>query len=187
MKVLAIGATNSKASINQQLAAYTASLVEGASRGARSYRFRRCLFTVKTEKKSSAFINTRSAFLARLVRQMLWSSLCRVTAHTPQPLRMCLIGHHESTWKCTKANLLWCSPSPKRPGGASSVLSSAVNSAPYFDADVKGSMSVPSFYDNFNVETGEIINAEMAENLKSIMSQDSNRFQWVSLHWCADK
>ena len=30
MRVLAIGATNSKASINQQLAAYTASLVEGA-------------------------------------------------------------------------------------------------------------------------------------------------------------
>ena len=32
-------------------------------------------------------------------------------------------------------------------------------------------MSVPSFYDNFNVETGEIINAEIAESLKSIMSQ----------------
>ncbi len=56
-------------------------------------------------------------------------------------------------------------------GGATSVLSSAVNSAPYFDADVKGSMSVPSFYDNFDMETGEMTNLEMIDNLKMIMKK----------------
>ena len=128
----------------------------------------RCPFTVKTEKKESGVHqHRRSAFSARLAKQMLLSSLLQsITVHTPQPLRMCLIGHQRIDMKVYQGKpVVMLSTSPG-PGGASSVLSSAVHSAPYFDADVKGSMSVPSFYDNFNVETGEIINAEIARELE---------------------
>jgi len=52
------------------------------------------------------------------------------------------------------------------PGGAASVLSAATNSAPYFGADVKASLSIPSFFDNFDMEANVISNDEIANNLK---------------------
>jgi len=59
------------------------------------------------------------------------------------------------------------------PGGASSVLAAATNSAPYFDGDVKASVSVPSFYDNFDMEqariTNDEINIELLNALNSLM------------------
>jgi len=58
--------------------------------------------------------------------------------------------------------LLATSPGP---GGASSVLASATASAPYFDGVVKASLSVPSFYDNFDIEQGRITNDEINSQL----------------------
>ena len=55
-------------------------------------------------------------------------------------------------------------------GGASSVLASANQSAPFFAAEVKGSLSVPSFYDNFDVEKGVLSNAELQQKLESALS-----------------
>jgi NAD(P)H-dependent FMN reductase len=51
------------------------------------------------------------------------------------------------------------------PGGASSVLASAVASAPFFDGDVKANLSIPSFYDNFDVEQGRIIDDDLNQQL----------------------
>jgi len=47
------------------------------------------------------------------------------------------------------------------PGGAASVLATATASAPFFDGEVKAKLSVPSFYDNFDIEQGRIINNEI--------------------------
>lgn len=62
--------------------------------------------------------------------------------------------------------MLLLSTSPG-PGGASSVLATATASAPYFDGDVKSSLSIPSFYENFNVEEGRLINYNINEELLS--------------------
>ena len=51
------------------------------------------------------------------------------------------------------------------PGGASNVLNTATNSAPYFDGEVKASFSLPSFYENFDSEKGQITNNEMNAQL----------------------
>ena len=51
------------------------------------------------------------------------------------------------------------------PGGAASVLASAVASAPFFDGIVKGSLSVPGFYENFDVEQGRMNNDELDTQL----------------------
>ncbi|WP_299571198.1 NAD(P)H-dependent oxidoreductase [uncultured Shewanella sp.] len=64
--------------------------------------------------------------------------------------------------------LLATSPGP---GGAGSVLAAATGSAPYFAAEVKGSMSVPSFYQNFDAETGELSNTELAIQLTDAVTQ----------------
>ncbi|CAQ81791.1 hypothetical protein VSAL_II1037 [Aliivibrio salmonicida LFI1238] len=57
------------------------------------------------------------------------------------------------------------------PGGASSVLAAATGSAPYFAAEVKGSLSIPSFYDNFDMEKGVLKNEALAEKLKAIIAE----------------
>lgn len=64
--------------------------------------------------------------------------------------------------------LLATSPGP---GGAASVLGSAEMSAPYFAADVRGTLSIPSFYDNFNMETGQLNDQEIKANLLALLGK----------------
>ena len=68
--------------------------------------------------------------------------------------------------------LLSTSPGP---GGASSVLTAATASAPYFDGDIKASVSVPSFYDNYDSEKNQINNYEINQQLLAAVNslQDS--------------
>lgn len=70
------------------------------------------------------------------------------------------------------------------PGGASSVLASATASAPYFDGDVKASLSIPSFYDNFDSEQGHINNDDMNKQLftaiNSLFESNTAELQQVS-------
>ncbi|HBY85147.1 MAG TPA: NADPH-dependent FMN reductase, partial [Colwellia sp.] len=64
--------------------------------------------------------------------------------------------------------LLATSPGP---GGAQTVLTAATGSAPYFAGDVKGSVSIPSFFDNFDSEKQAISNPVMLDELKSALAQ----------------
>ena len=66
--------------------------------------------------------------------------------------------------------VVYLSTSPG-PGGGASVLAAATNSAPYFAADVKGSLSIPSFYDNFDMENQTLKNAELKDKLQTILAQ----------------
>ena len=56
------------------------------------------------------------------------------------------------------------------PGGAGTVLAAAQGSAPYFAADLKGAISVPSFYDNFDLESGQLTNKELVDKIHSVIS-----------------
>lgn len=60
--------------------------------------------------------------------------------------------------------LLSTSPGP---GGAATVLAAAIGSAPYFAGEVKASLSVPSFFENFDVEHAELTNPALAQQLKT--------------------
>lgn len=57
------------------------------------------------------------------------------------------------------------------PGGAATVLAAAQGSAPYFAADVKAAISVPSFYDNFDLESGQLTNKKFADKILNATSQ----------------
>ncbi|NQZ32358.1 MAG: NAD(P)H-dependent oxidoreductase [Oceanospirillaceae bacterium] len=50
-------------------------------------------------------------------------------------------------------------------GGAASVLAAATNSAPHFAADVKASISLPSFYKNFDTDNNQLLNLEIKAQL----------------------
>lgn len=55
-------------------------------------------------------------------------------------------------------------------GGAANVLATATTSAPFFGADLKASMSVPSFYDNFDSESGRLNNSELLAELQAAVA-----------------
>ncbi|MDG1750476.1 MAG: NAD(P)H-dependent oxidoreductase [Thalassotalea sp.] len=63
--------------------------------------------------------------------------------------------------------LLSTSPGP---GGGGTVLNAAVTSAPYFDGDVRASLSIPSFYDNFDTETQKITSQEILKKLNEAVA-----------------
>lgn len=56
------------------------------------------------------------------------------------------------------------------PGGAASVLATATSSAVYFDGEVRSSLSIPSFYDNFDSESGKLHNNELTIQLGETMN-----------------
>ena len=57
------------------------------------------------------------------------------------------------------------------PGGATSVLAAASGSAGYFGGNVKATVSVPSFYDNFDLESGVVTNESIAAQLKEAVAK----------------
>lgn len=56
------------------------------------------------------------------------------------------------------------------PGGAKSVLSLASESAHFFNGEVKASLSIPSFYDNFDQETFRLNNTELVSKLETVLA-----------------
>lgn len=56
------------------------------------------------------------------------------------------------------------------PGGAKNVLSVAKTSAPFFGGNVKADLSLPSFFDNFDMEKGILSNQELDTELKSALA-----------------
>jgi len=172
MKVLAFAATSSKNSINKQLANYVAQQIEGAEIELLDINdYEIPLFSEDREKELG------QPTLAKAFYQKLGESDVIVIS----------FAEHNGSYTAAYKNLfdwttridmqifqnkpvIMLATSPG-PGGAGSVLSAAQGSAAYFAADVKGAISVPSFYDNFDVERGRLINKSLVDNIVSAISQ----------------
>lgn len=175
MKVLAFAASNSRQSINKQLVTHAAQLLQ--QNAAAEFEvidlndFEMPIYSSDRENESGipepaqAFRNKIAEADAIIISfaehngsyTAAYKNLFDWTSRIDQKV-----------YQDKKAVLLATSPGP---GGAQNVLGSAVGSAPYFALEVKGSLSVPSFYDNFNAEQGELTNAELAEALKEALAQ----------------
>ena len=56
------------------------------------------------------------------------------------------------------------------PGGGRNVLETAVRSGQFFGYDLRASLSIPSFYDNFDTATTRLTNAELDDQLREALS-----------------
>ncbi len=56
------------------------------------------------------------------------------------------------------------------PGGAASVLGAAKVSAPFFGADLKGTLSVANFNDVFDAQKGALSDADLSETLGKLLA-----------------
>ena len=169
-KIIAFGGSSSKNSINKQLATYAAHQFENAIVEILDLNDHEMpLFSVEKEsgipKLAHDFYNKigtadlliislaehNGAYSTAYKNILDWTS--RINAKTFQQKPMLLLA-----------------TSPGARGG-SSVLGIAKNYFPYQGADIKGSFSLPSFYDNFNEELGicnKDLKNELLEIIKSI-------------------
>ena len=66
----------------------------------------------------------------------------------------------------TKLALFATSPGPR---GGVGVLENATARAPFFGGDLVGSLSIPSFGENFDSDTGEISEPELRAQFEKIL------------------
>lgn len=171
MKILALAASSSSTSINKQLATYAAGLVPNGDVEVLDLNdFEMPIFSEDKEKELGqpepaqrffqklgeadviviSYAEHNGSYAAAFKNVFDWTSRIDMKVYQGKPVIM-----------------LATSPGP---GGAATVLAAATGSAPYFAADVKGFLSIPSFYDNFDMEKGELRNEELANQLKAIVT-----------------
>ena len=166
MKIIAFGASTSKESINKIMASYAANLIDGAQVELLDLNdFEVPLFSQDKEAEIGQPQPAKD-FLTKL--------------ESADAIVISFAEHNGSYTAAYKSLFDWCSRINQKvfqqkpaiflstspgPGGAASVLASAVNSAPFFGADVKGSLSIPSFYENFDVVNHELIDQSIKMQL----------------------
>ena len=181
MNVLAFAATSSSQSINKQLVTYATGLLDGVETEIIDINdYELPLFSEDREKELG------QPALAKQFMDKIAASDAVVIS----------FAEHNGSYTVAYKNIFdWASRiNPKvfqgkpmimlatspGPGGASSVLATAVNSAPFFEGDVKASLSVPSFYENFDAEKIEMNNAELTSRLKATMRQLTSEAEAVA-------
>lgn len=172
MKVIAFGASTSSNSINKALAAYTASLIDGADVTVLDLSdYPVPMFSEDTEKEVGTAAGAEK-FLADLSQaDALVISFAEHNGLYPAAFKNLFdwaTRIERKVYQNKPAIYLSTSPGP---GGASSVLAAAVKSAPYFGGDVKASVSVPKFHDNFDPEKGEVTNPEIIAQIRTAIAK----------------
>ena len=166
MRVLAFAASNNRQSINRTLAAYAANLLENADVEVLDINdFEMPIFSDERESELGQPEEAR-----RFFRKIGEADAIIVS-----------YAEHNGSYSAAYKNLfdwtsridskvfqnrpmLLLSTSPG-PGGAANVLASAETSAPHFAADVKASISVPSFFENFDVAGNQLMDERLNQKL----------------------
>ncbi|MFA1576163.1 NADPH-dependent FMN reductase [Vibrio cyclitrophicus] len=172
MKVIAFGASTSSTSINKALATYAANLIEGAEVKVLNINdYNVPMFSEDTEKEIGQAEGVQ-AFLRDLAEADVFViSFAEHNGHYPAAYKNLFdwaTRIERSVFGDRPAVYLATSPGP---GGAQTVLGAATGSAPFFGGNVKASLSVPSFYDNFDFESGSISNEEIAQQIKEAVAK----------------
>ncbi len=172
MKVVAFAATSHKKSINKQLVSYASSLVNGATIDILDINdYEIPLYSQEREEELSQPV-------------LAQEFLCKIAECDALIISF---AEHNGSYTAAYKNLFdWCSrieskvfqnkpmvllsTSPGGRGGAS-VLAQAVQSAPFFDGVVKASLSIPNFYENFDVENMKLNNQELNKQLIQAIEQ----------------
>ncbi|MGY2573322.1 NAD(P)H-dependent FMN reductase [Vibrio diazotrophicus] len=172
MKVIAFGASTSSTSINKALATYTANLIDGAEVQVLDINnYNVPMFSEDLEKEIGQ-AEGALGFLRDLAQADAFViSFAEHNGHYPAAYKNLFdwaTRIDREVFKNKPAVYLATSPGP---GGATSVLAAASGSAGYFGGNVKATVSVPSFYDNFDLESGVVTNESIAAQLKEAVAK----------------
>lgn len=174
MKLLAFAASSSSKSINKQLATYAASLVQHSDGvNIETLDLNDYELPLFSEDREAELGQPQLAqdFLAKLAQAD--AIIISFAEHN---------GYYTAAYKnlfdwVSRINrelyqnkpmvLLSTSPGPR---GAATVLAAASAATPNFAGDVKASLSIPSFYDNFDMEKQALTNPELIDKLNSALA-----------------
>lgn len=172
MKVIAFGASTSSTSINKALATYAANLIDGAEVQVLDINnYNVPMFSEDLEKEignaegAQGFLRDLSQADAFVI------SFAEHNGHYPAAYKNLFdwaTRIDREVFKNKPAVYLATSPGP---GGAQSVLAAAVGSAPFFAGNVKASVSVPNFYNVFDLEAGKITDEAVNAELKQAVAK----------------
>lgn len=172
MKILALAASTSSQSINRKLANYAATLVDGAEVELLDLNdFEMPLFSEDKERELGqpelakaflekiansdavviSFAEHNGSYAVAYKNIFDWASRIEAKVYQGKP-----------------AVLLATSPGP---GGAANVLATATSAAPHQGIELKGSFSLPSFYDSFDMEKQTISDATVSAELKAVVNK----------------
>ncbi|EGA71333.1 hypothetical protein VISI1226_11214 [Vibrio sinaloensis DSM 21326] len=172
MKIVAFGASTSSTSINKTLATYAASLVEGAEVKVLDLNQYSVPIFSEDKEKEIGQAEGAKAFLADLAdADALVISYAEHNGSYPAAYKNLFDWASRidrNVYQNKPAVYLSTSPGP---GGAQTVLAAALASAPYFGAQVKASLSVASFYDSFDLETGAFRDQDIAQQVMQIVRE----------------
>ena len=170
MKVIAFGASSSRTSINKKLATYTANLAATTNSDIKVEildlnDFELPIFSQDKEIELGQ-PETAKAFFDKLGESdaIILSFAEHNGSYTAayKNLFDWASRINQKVFQSKPMLLLATSPGP---GGAASVLAAAVGSAPYFAGDVKASLSIPSFFENFDLENNTVTNHDIRQKL----------------------
>jgi NAD(P)H-dependent FMN reductase len=175
MKVLAFAASNSRNSINKALVTHAAELLKETRQAQIEILdlndFEMPIYSIDREQQggipepAQAFFNKIGEADVVLISYAEHNG--NVTA-AYKNLFDWASRIDQKVYQNKAALLMAASPGP---GGAQSVLASASGSAPYFAMDVRATLSVPSFYDNFDSDAGVLTNDELAQQLAAALAK----------------
>lgn len=173
MKILAFAASNSLTSLNKQLVSYAATLFHQLAPGSsielldlndyempiyrpdrqaagmpeQAHTFLRKIG--EADALIISFAEHNGSFSAAFKNIYDWASRINMAVYQQKPTVM-----------------LATSPGGR---GGKGVLDTAVTIAPFFGADIRGSLSIPSFHQNFDVESGTMTNPELLAQLTAVL------------------
>ena len=172
MKILAFGASSSKNSINKKLAYYAASLVPSADIELIDLND----FELPIYSQDKEIELGTPEIVKKFLQKILQADAIIVS-----------FAEHNGSYTSAYKNIFdWASRSSKKvydgkkmillstspgPGGAKSVLAAASTSMPFFGANIIGSLSIPNFNENFDLENSKIKNFEINQVLLGIVKE----------------
>ncbi|WP_299495554.1 NAD(P)H-dependent oxidoreductase [uncultured Shewanella sp.] len=172
MKILAFAASNSRQSINKKLVTYACSLIPYADIDIIDLNdYELPLFSVDKEQElgqpalAQAFFDKITS-ADKLIISFAEHNGSYTAAY--KNLFDWLSRINNKVYQNKPTLLLSTSPGP---GAAASVMKSALHSAPFFAADVKAHLSVPRFFDNFDVTKNIINNNDIHAELLAAIEQ----------------
>jgi NAD(P)H-dependent FMN reductase len=172
MKLLAFAASSSRSSINKSLVTYASNLVANAQVDLIDLNdYEMPIFSSDRESESGipqlahdfynkikeadavmiSFAEHNASYTAAYKNLFDWTSRIDAKVYQGKP-----------------AILLATSPGP---GGAANVLAAAKGSAPYFGLEVKADLSIAKFYDEFDMDIGDLIIVMTIEHLLAAVAQ----------------
>jgi len=175
MKVLAFAASNSRQSINKQLVSYAGNILKGGLIENVELEiidlndFEMPIFSVDREQESGIPSQAHDFYKKIGEADALLISYAEHNGTYTAAYKNLYDWTSRIDMKVFQGKAMVLLATSPGPGGASNVLASAKTSAPYFGGEVKADLSIPSYFDHVDGNTGKITNDDTRNALQAAL------------------